>query len=369
MSTVTTDVDLDWRGVGDESEEITRAAGLRLARSARRLVADLLRPHRLAVALALLILVVENAVMLTGPLLVALAVDTGVPAALDGHPGPLAWSVAGYAACGLASAGLRAAFLLLSGRLGQDVLLELRRRVFRHVQRLALEWHESYTSGRLISRLTSDLESIDDLLQQGLDGLLGALLSLAGITVLLLLIDPVLAGVVLAGFVPLALLTRWFQRRSRASYRLTRIWVARVIVQFVESMNGIRAVQAYRREARNQSIMAQLNHRYRDANADALLTLSWFVACVRAVGNLTLALVLLLGALRVTSGALELGALTAFLLYLRRFYDPLDQLAQFMNAYQSAAAALEKLASVLETPIGVPEPAHPRALPARCGAS
>jgi ATP-binding cassette subfamily B protein len=163
--------------------------------------------------------------------------------------------------------------------------------------------------------------------------------------------------------VPLALLTRWFQRRSRASYRLTRTWVARVIVQFVESMNGIRAVQAYRREARNESIMAQLNGRYRDANAAALLTLSWFVACVRAVGNLTLALVLLLGALRVTSGALELGALTAFLLYLRRFYDPLDQLAQFLNAYQSAAAALEKLASVLETPIGVPEPAHPRALP------
>ncbi|MCE0762275.1 ABC transporter ATP-binding protein/permease [Pseudonocardia kujensis] len=363
MSAGTTDVDLDWRGVGDDSEEVTRAAGLRLARSARRLVADLLRPRRPAVALALLILVVENAVMLTGPLLVALAVDTGVPAALDGRPAPLAWSVAGYAACGLASSGLRAAFLLLSGRIGQDVLLELRRRVFRQAQRLALEWHESYTSGRLISRLTSDLESIDDLLQQGLDGLLGALLSLAGITVLLLLIDPVLAGVVLAGFAPLALLTRWFQRRSRASYRLTRTWVARVIVQFVESMNGMRAVQAYRREARNESIMEQLNHRYRDANADALLTLSWFVACVRAVGNLTLALVLLLGALRVTSGALELGALTAFLLYLRRFYDPLDQLAQFMNAYQSAAAALEKLASVLETPIGVPEPAHPRALP------
>ncbi|WP_181782706.1 ABC transporter ATP-binding protein, partial [Pseudonocardia pini] len=267
---------------------------------------------------------------------------------------------------GLASAGLRAGFLLLSGRIGQDVLLELRRRVFGHAQRLALEWHESYTSGRLISRLTSDLESIDDLLDTGLDGLIGALLSLGGITVLLLLIDPVLAGVVLAGFVPLALLTIWFQRRSRASYRLTRTWVARVIVQFVESMNGIRAVQAYRREARNESIMDQLNGRYRDANADALLTLSWFVASVRAVGNVTLGLVLLLGALRVSDGALELGALTAFLLYLRRFYDPLDQLAQFLNAYQSAAAALEKLASVLDTPIGVPAPSSPVALgPAR----
>lgn len=357
--------DLAWQGVGDDDQEVTRAAGLRLARSARRLVGSLLRPHRGGVALALLILVLENAVMLTGPLLVALAIDTGVPAALDGRPGELAWAIVGYAACGLASAGLRAGFLLLSGRIGQDVLLELRRRVFTHAQRLALEWHESYTSGRLISRLTSDLESIDDLLETGLDGLLGALLSLGGITVLLLLIDPVLAGVVLAGFVPLVLLTRWFQRSSRTSYRLTRTWVARVIVHFVESMNGIRAVQAYRREARNESIMDQLNGRYRDANAAALLTLSWFVASVRAVGNVTLALVLLIGALRVTGGALELGALTAFLLYLRRFYDPLDQLAQFLNAYQSAAAALEKLASVLDTPETVPEPEHPQPLRAR----
>ncbi|GAA1832500.1 ABC transporter ATP-binding protein [Pseudonocardia ailaonensis] len=358
----TIETDLEWRGVGDDSEEVTRAAGLKLARSARTLVAGLLRPRMKPVVLALVILVLENAVMLTGPLLVALAIDTGVPAALDGRPAPLAWAVAGYAASGLAAAGLRAAFLLVSGRLGQDVLLVLRDRVFRHAQRLALEWHESYTSGRLISRLTSDLESIDDLLDQGLDGLLGALLTLGGITTVLLLIDPVLAAVVLAGFVPLVVVTRWFQQRSRASYRITRTWVARVIVHFVESMNGIRAVQAYRREARNESIMDQLGNRYRDANADALLTLSWFVACVRAVGNLTLALVLLLGALRVTGGALEIGALVAFLLYLRRFYDPLDQLAQFLNAYQSAAAALEKLASVLDTPVTVAEPTDPAPL-------
>ncbi|MEN3303364.1 ABC transporter ATP-binding protein [Pseudonocardia sp.] len=356
-------VDLSWRGVGDEPDEVTYAAGLTLARGARTLFRSLLRPHRAPAALAMALLVVENAVMLTGPLLVALAIDTGVPAALDGRPGPLAWAIAGYAGCGVAGAGLRAVFLRLSGRVGQDLLLDLRNRVFRHAQRLSLDFHESYTSGRLISRLTSDVDSIDDLLAQGLDKLLGALLSLVGITVLLLVIDPVLAGVVLAGFVPMVLLTRWFQRSSRAGYRRTRTWVARVIVHFVESMNGIRAVQAYRREARNSSIMDGLNAQYRDANAQALLTVAWFVAAVRAVGNVTLALVLLIGAFRVSGGALELGALTAFLLYLRRFYDPLDDLAQFLNAYQSAAAALEKLASLLETPVGVPEPEDPTALP------
>jgi ATP-binding cassette subfamily B protein len=182
------------------------------------------------------------------------------------------------------------------------------------------------------------------------------------LTVLLVWLDPVLAAVVLAGFVPLLVLTRRFRHTSRASYRRTRTAVARVIVHFVESMNGIRAVQAYRRQRRNESIMDELGGAYRDANADALLSVARFVAGVRLVGNTTLALVLLIGALRVFDGALELGSLTAFLLYLRRFYDPLDDLAMFFNSYQSAAAALEKIASVLDTPPGVAEPVAPVAL-------
>jgi ATP-binding cassette subfamily B protein len=128
-------------------------------------------------------------------------------------------------------------------------------------------------------------------------------------------------------------------------------------------MNGIRAVQAFRRERRNEQIMDGLNARSVDANASAFITVAWYVGILRGVGNLSLAVVLLIGALRVADGLLALGSLTAFLLYLRRFYDPLDQLAQFFNSYQSAAAALEKIASVLDTPVGVAEPATPVALP------
>jgi ATP-binding cassette subfamily B protein len=355
-----------WRGVAvedDEADVVDRRAGLRLQARARRLVAELLRPHRRAVVLAAVLLVAENAVMLAGPLMVALAIDTGVPAALEGRPDPLAWAIGGYAATAIVGAGLRSAFLLLSGRIGQDLLLDVRRRLFAHGQRLSLDFHESFTSGRLISRLTSDVDALSDLLEKGLDGLFGALLSLVGITVLLVWIDPLLAAVVLAGFGPLLLLTRWFQRRSRSSYRRTRSTVARVIVHFVESVNGIRAVQAFRRERRNDEIMDGLTAAHRDANTAAFLTVAWYVAAVRLVGNGTLAVVLLLGGLRVVDGTLALGALTAFVLYLRRFYDPLDDLAQFFNAYQSAAAALEKISSVLDTPVGVPEPARPVPLP------
>lgn len=354
---------VDDEPLGAEDDAVSHGAGLRLQRRARVLVRELVRPHRRAVLLAVALLVAENAVMLAGPLLVAVAIDVGVPAALDGRPGPLGWAIGGYAATGIAGAGLRAAFLVLSGRVGQDVLLDLRRRLFAHGQRLSLDFHESYTSGRLISRLTSDLDSLNELLERGLDGLLGALLTLVGISAVLVWLDPVLAAIVLGGFVPLILLTRWFQRRSRASYRRTRTTAARLIVHFVESMNGIRAVQAYRREGRSAQIMDGLGVAYRDANSEAFRTVAWYVGWLRGVGNVTLALVLLVGGLRVVDGVLALGALTAFLLYLRRFYDPLDQLAQFFNVYQSAAAALEKTASVLDTASGVREPTDPVALP------
>ncbi|HZG90817.1 MAG TPA: ABC transporter ATP-binding protein [Pseudonocardia sp.] len=363
----TADPDDRWRGIAaageDEADVAASDAGLVLQRRARALVGELARPHRARLALAAVLLVTEQALALAGPLLIAAAIDVGVPAALAGRPGPLAAAVGGYAAAGTAAAGLRAAFLLLAGRAGQDLLLDLRGRVFGHGQRLSLDFHESYTSGRLISRLTSDVEALNDLLERGLDHLLGAALSVVGIAVLLVWLDPVLAAVVFGAFVPLVLLTRWFQRRSRAGYRRTRTTVARLIVHFVESMNGIRAVQAFRRERRSEQIMGRLTTANRDANTSALVTLAWYVGGLRAVGNLSLAVVLGIGAVRVADGALALGSLTAFLLYLRRFYDPLDQLAQFLNSYQSAAAALEKIASVLDTPPGVPEPAHPVALP------
>ena len=363
-------VDDGWRGVAnDEADADPAAAGLRLQARARRLLGTLIRPHRRAVAAALLLLVAQSAAELAGPLLVAYAIDTGIPAAVAGDAGPLVGAIAGYAGTAAASAGFRAGFLLLTGRIGQDVLLDVRRRVFAHGQRLSLDFHERFTSGRFISRLTSDVDALNDLLEKGLDGFGGAVLSLVGISVLLVWLDPVLAVIVLAGFVPLLLLTRWFQRRSRATYRRTRVTVARLIVQFVESMNGIRAVQAYRREERNDEIMDGLGAAYRDANADTIRTVAWYVGALRGVGNLTLALVLAVGGLRVAGGALELGALTAFLLYLRRFYDPLDELAQFFNAYQSAAAALEKIAAVLDTPADVPEPTSRWRCRRRCAGS
>ncbi|MDU0293285.1 ABC transporter ATP-binding protein [Saccharothrix longispora] len=353
----------DWRGVAAEDvEEITHATGVLLQARSRRLLGELLRPHSRAAVLALVIVVVENLVALAGPLLIAAAIDRGVPAALDGRPAVLAWCVGGYAACGLVATLLRFTFVRLTGRIGQDVLLVLRERIFRQAQRLSVAFHETYTSGKVISRATSDVDSLQDLLEEGLDGLLTSLLSVVGISVVLLYLDLPLALVVLSGFVPLYLLTRWFRRRSARAYRSTRGAIAQIIVQFVETMNGIRAVQAFRREKRNAGIMGALNARFRDANTEAMGVMAAFTSLVRVIGNLSLAIILAWGAFRVAGGQLELGVLAAFTLYVRRFYDPFDQLAMFTNTYASATAALEKISGLLEEEPTVREPEDPAPL-------
>jgi ATP-binding cassette subfamily B protein len=353
-----------WRGVASEDlEEVDHTTGIRLAARSRRLLGSLLRPHLRPAMFALVVVVIENLITLAGPLLIAALIDVGVPAAIDGRPGPMFALVLAYAACGLASSGLRALFLQVSGRIGQDILLELRRLVFERAQRLSVAFHEKYTSGRMISRLTSDLDSLNDMLGMGLDGLFVSSLSVLTIAGVMLWLDLPLALVVIGGFLPLMVLTNWFRHRSQHTYRQTRTSVAKVIVQFVETMNGIRAVQAFRRQGRNEAIMARLGSDYATANRSALHLVAKYMATLRLVGTVSLAAVLAYGGWRVNAGTLELGTLAAFTLYLRRFYDPLDDLAMFLNSYQSAAAALEKISGVLTEPVSVPEPTHPRPLP------
>ena len=352
-----------WRGVGAEDvEDVDYATGVKLQARSRRLLGELIRPHTRAAILALVIVVLENVVNLAGPLLIAVAIDTGVPAALDGRPDVLAWCVGGYVVAAISATLLRWSFVRLTGRIGQDVLLVLRERVFRHAQKLSVSFHEKYTSGKVISRLTSDVDSLQDLVEEGLDGFFTSMLSLLGISVVLLYLDVPLALVVLSGFLPLIVLTQWFRRRSGRAYRHTRGAIAKIIVQFVETMNGIRAVQAFRRERRNEKIMGELNARFRDANTDAMGVMAAFTSLVRVIGNLSLAVILAWGAFRVADGQLELGVLAAFTLYVRRFYDPFDQLAMFANAYASATAALEKISGLLEEEPQVREPDEPTPL-------
>jgi ABC-type multidrug transport system fused ATPase/permease subunit len=357
-----------WRGVATEDvEDIDKSVGLKLQARSRKLLRELLRPHLGAAIMALLLLIAELAASLAGPLLIAAAIDAGIPRATRGDTTVLAWCVGGYIVSALGSAGLRALYMRLAGRIGQDVLIELRQRLFVHAQRLSLSFHEKYTSGRVISRITSDIDSLKDLLDDALEGMLTAVLSVLGIGVMLLVLDVPMALLVLLGFLPLILVTRWFYLRSQETYRGTSSAIAKIIVQFVETMNGMRAVQAFQRAERNEAILGELNETYRGAHRHAFGLVATYTMTVRLVGNITLAVVLAIGAWRVIGGELELGVLTAFTLYLRRFYDPLDDMAMFANTYSAASAALEKISGLLEETPDVDEPREPATLPAGTG--
>ncbi|MGW7602502.1 ABC transporter ATP-binding protein [Streptomyces antimycoticus] len=329
------------------------------------LLRSLLSPRRRRVWLAAVLLLLQQAAVQAGPLLVAYAIDRAVPALRDGAHGPLIAVGTVYLGCALASGALQYAFIRASARIGQDVLLDLRGRIFRHAQALSVDFHERYTSGRLISRATTDVESLRELLSEGLEELLGVALSVVYISVTLLYLDWGLGGAAVLSFWPLYLLIRSFQRRSMRVYRKRSTAIAAVIVTFTETMNGIRPVQAFRREHANDTRFRELNHRHERANGDAILEMARYVVSSRLVANAAVAVLVLWGAYRVASGSLALGVLAAAALYLRRLYDPIDRLGMFLNSYQSAAASLEKIAGLLAQRPSVPEPADPKPLPPR----
>lgn len=354
----------DWRGVAAENaDELSAGGGIFLRARSRRLLGSLLRPHRRALVLATVLIIVVTGFEMCAPYLVSVGIDDGMPAVRHGDWLPISLAAAGIGGSALLGATLRLKFLTLAGRIGQEILLELRRRVFTQFQRLPIAFHEKYTSGRVISRLTNDLDALNDLINSSLDGLISAVLNVVVIGGLLAFLDPMLSIVVLACIPALLWLMAWYTRGSRQAYRRQRETVAACIVQFVETLNGIRAVQSFRRERRNEQIFSKLNQEYVDANAQSMKMFGWFMPGIVAVGGVATSAVLVFGGLQVMDHTLQIGVLTAYILYLRKFFDPMQDLAVFYTSYQSASAALEKLSGVLEEEPSVPEPAEPKDLP------
>ncbi|MFI5500527.1 ABC transporter ATP-binding protein [Nocardia asteroides] len=358
----------DWRGIAKEDDDVTGTGNLVLAGRSRRLLLDLVRPYRKQAALTFALILLDNAAKVSLPLFIAYGVDHGISQGRQGNWTPLLATVAGFVAVTLLSGLTTYLFLRMTGSLSQRVLFDLRVRAFRHTQRLSVSFHEKYTSGKVVTRLTSDIETLQELLEGALNQAFSAILSVVTIAVLLVWLDPMLASIVLLGFVPLVLVTRWAQRRQRAGYRRTRGAIAKVIVQFVESMSGMRAVQAFRREDRNQEVLGGEDSEYQRATTTAIRGMGDYVGLSNFIGKVTTVIVLLVGAWQVMEGNLAIGVLAAYLLYLDQFYGPLDELAQVFNSYQSAAAALEKISGVLEEEPAVAEPADPVALDRASGA-
>jgi len=352
---------ISWRGRLDEqSDDLPIDESLPLRREARALLAELLRPYRSTIALLAAVVIVENVARLSVPLLVQRGIDHAIPPLMAGGSArELAFVVVMLGGLAVVQAVSRLFFLRSSGRIGQRVLLELRRRLFRHFQALDVAFHDRYTSGRVVSRSTNDVEAIQEMLETGLDSLVTAVLTLFGTAILLVVLDFRLGLLCLAAFPILAALVWWFSTESAKTYRKVREFAALVIVQFVETMTGIKAVQAYRREPRNQEIFEGVADGYRVVNERTFRLLAIFMPAVKLVGNLATGAVLLYGGYRVLHGEMTIGTLAAFLLYLRMFFEPMQEISQFFNTFQSASSALEKMAGVLAEKPRIADPVQP----------
>ncbi|WP_313357969.1 ABC transporter ATP-binding protein [Microbacterium sp.] len=345
---------------GEDRSDYTKAESRAIRQRSLRLLGSLIAPLRLRIVIAALVLVVSTALQVAGPILIGIALDRALPQLLqtaDWMPAITVTIV--YLVAGILASALIGLYVVLAARITQAVLLDLRKRIFLHTQRLSLEFHESYTSGRIISRQTSDLDSIRELLDGGLNNLVSGLLFGLFTFIALVIADWQSGVILLLAGIPLVVLMRWFYSRSQAVYRESRVISAKVIVQFVETMTGIRAVKSFRKEPRNDAAFRAVAGDYRDVNRRSMVLFGTFEPGLMGIAALTLAAVVLWGGLRVADGVLGVGVLLATVLYVRNFFAPMQEIAMFLNSYQSATAALEKVSGVLDEEPTVPDPEKP----------
>ena len=347
---------------GEDKILLDKQESLALKLRSRALLFSLIRPVKNRLLLSFAAVILSQGFRVAGPALIALGIDWALPAAIRLDTTPLFLVVGGYLFAAVATASLVSWFLRFAARINQDVLLALRQRIFTHTQKLSLEFHEKYTSGRVIARQTSDLDAIKELLASGGNEMIAGLFYMIFTATALVLLDPSSFLILCVSWFPLFLLTRWFQINSKIKFRESRVASAKLIVNFVETMTGIRAVKAFRKESTNQSLYEILSEDYRRLTAQVIQLFGYFGPGLLLIGNLTVAAILLFGGTRVLQGELGLGVLTASIIYARRFFDPMENIAMFYNSYQSANSSLEKISGVLEEKPSVPEPKSPTAL-------
>ena len=354
---------MSMQGVQNEEKiDLSKEEAKAVRKRSMKLLGSIIKPVRHRLWVSLVLVIVSQGLRVSLPLLIASVIDSALPKAIKGDFSLLWLLVGGYTVAAIVSAALIAVFVQYAARINQDIMLGLRSRLFAHTQKLSIEFHETYTSGRVISRQTNDLDSIMELLNSGGNEMIAGTLFMIFTAAAMVLLDPQSFLIVLVSFIPLWFLTRWFQKNTRTNYRKTRVASAKLIVHFVETMTGIRAVKAFRKEARNQEKYAELVEDYRKVNAKVIQLFGIFDPGLILIGRVTTAAVLLFGGMRVIEGQLGIGVLISCMLYVRSFYDPMEQLAMFYNSFQSANSGLEKISGVLEEAPSVAEPETPVAL-------
>ncbi|WP_228812456.1 ABC transporter ATP-binding protein [Nocardia otitidiscaviarum] len=305
-----------------------------------------LRPVRWLVAATVLLLGLDALVSVGFPSLVRFAIDHGVSA---GNGGALGWAAGGGAVLVAVGWVVASAALLWGSRAGERVLYGLRVRSYAHLQRLGLDYYERELSGRIMTRMTTDIDALSTFLQTGVPEVVVSLLTVVGIAAALLLIDAQLALVIIAAIPPLALATWLFRRVSNSAYSAAREHAATVNADFQENVSGLRVVQAYRHEPRAARRFARYSDNYRASRMRAQRAIAVFFSFVGAWTDLALAAVVFAGAWQVARGTTTAGTLVAFVLYLGLLFGPIHQLSQLFDGYQQARVGLRRIGELLRT--------------------
>ncbi len=326
----------------------------------------LLAPHKAALVLAGLLVLVETLAVQAGPLLTGVAIDDGIQA----QDMAALWQIAAlFVLAVLVSIGAGAWRVAWTGRLGEKLLYELRVRVFSHLQRLSLDYYIDERSGRVMTRMTSDVDALSVLLQDGLVNLAVQGLTVIVVSIALLLIQPTLGLITLLVVVPaMTVLTLWFRSASDKGYAQVRERIAEVLADLSESLGGIRVITAFNRRRHNITAHRNFVGHYRDANVSTARVNAIYGPATDMVGVAGQLVVLAVGGTMVLNGTLKIGGLTAFVLYLTAFFAPIQQLVQLYSTYQSGQAAVTKLRELLATDPSVEEAPGAVALPPLEGA-
>ena len=322
------------------------------ARLMRRLL-QYLRPYRRQVLFAFIAIIAGAAGQLVQPILIKKAIDehiaTGQLAGLD----TLALIFLAILVAGFAFEYLQTWTMQLTG---QRIMFDLRMAIYAHLQRIDLQYYDRNPVGRLMTRVTSDVDALNDLFTSGVVTIFGDVFSLVGIMVVMIGMNWRLALVTFAVLPLIVLVTQWFRRNVRQSYRVVRGYIARINAFLQENLTGMSTVQLFRREALNYSRFDEIDQKHRDANFQSIFYYSVFYPAIELVAALASALIIWYGGSAVLRNALSLGALVAFMQYSARFFRPISDMSEKFNVMQAAMASSERIFKLIDEPLVIRQP-------------
>ena len=330
------------------------------ARLMRRLL-HYLRPYWRSVLVAFVVIIIGAAVSLAQPYLMKMAIDRYIA---TGNLSGLDRLAAVYLALLIISFAAEYTQTWTMQLTGQRIMYDLRMAVYGHLQRLDLKYYDRNPVGRLMTRVTSDVDVLNDLFTSGVVTVFSDVLPLIGIMVMMIWMNWRLALVAFCVLPLIVLVAQWFRRNVRDTYRVVRGWIARINAFLQENITGMMTVQLFRREALNFERFDEIDRKHRDANVDSIFYYAVFYPAIEAISALAAALIIWYGGLSVMAGTLTIGSLVAFLQYSQRFFRPISDLSEKFNILQAAMASSERIFKVLDEPVTIEAPVHPVRRPA-----